>query len=41
MCHLFILQDNFSFDLMMLAVLAVSFRFLAYLALLSKTYRKK
>ena len=34
-------QDNFEFDIAMLAVLAVGFRVVAYLALLMKTFRKK
>jgi hypothetical protein len=33
--------DNFWRDFVLLAVLAVAFRLLAFLALLSKTYRKK
>merc|ERR1712241_412164 len=34
-------MDNFEFDIAMLAVLAVGFRVVAYLALLMKTFRKK
>lgn len=33
-------KDNFTFDLIMLAVLAVSFRLAAFLILLAKTFRK-
>ena len=33
--------DNFWRDFVLLAVLAVAFRLIAFLALLSKTYRKK
>ena len=34
-------KGNYAFDFVMLAVLAVGFRLLGYLILLSKTYRKK
>ena len=34
-------KGNYAFDFMMLAILAVGFRLLGYLILLSKTYRKK
>ena len=34
-------KDNFTFDILMLVVLIVAFRLLAFLFLLMKTFRKK